>query len=135
MKRYALALTLVLGLAGCKSGSSGSPAGVEPKNPETLGELAVPSGFDYSLTRTVIVEVEIASGADGIAVVQEPNQLGYDPFTALSKGVVSTTGPFSPSVRVGLNSTEIPVLLYRNGAFESSRAAIDLDGTARVVFP
>ena len=130
-------IALLLASSGCKpnSSSSAEPTSVEPRGPETLSELAVFADFDFALTRSVALEVEIQNGDSGILVVQEPGHATYDPRHALSKGVVSATDHFEVALRVDTNATEIPVFLYRHDAFESAAAAIDLDGTARVVFP
>ncbi len=135
MIRIALVCALALSAAGCKSHRSRSIQNVEPKNPQTLGELAVPEDFDFALTRRVKVQVELTAGNSAVAVVQEPGRFGYDPFSAITKGVVSTGSRFDRVIRVDVHANAIPVLIYRDGAFEETAAAIDLDGIARAVFP
>ncbi|MEM7262907.1 MAG: hypothetical protein AAF488_13020 [Planctomycetota bacterium] len=127
---WAAACLIASACIGCaNSSSSGSNAGgsndVEPKSPEKLSEVAVPSSFTFETTETVDIEVVTAGRHDGfIVIVLEPGTPDYDPHRALKKAKGEAGSSFSGSVRIEAGASSVPVVLFENGALEFHEVTI-----------
>ena len=79
-------------------------AGIGCQQPQTMDDLKVPEGFDFSTTQDVTVKVAVADtvgkAAQGTEVIVAATQDDFDAHNYITRGVTDARGEFERLVRV-----------------------------------